>query len=165
YPSDLANVPLDVPLVVSPTGNNRFNIVANSEINITYSGGNHNYCIWNSTRQVISAFLNSKSEARIIFHYDMQAIIAQESGMEGLNLSFPRPSINRSNLLKDLLATAPVQAIYHASYLSYFRNFMAKQYSGMYRTFKLNYKTEGYSETITVQGKGLRDVEVDFTYF
>ncbi len=162
--SDLVQVPLETQLVVSPSGNNRFVIDADKEVRITYTGGNHNYCIWNSTRNVLMALLNSKSEAKVVFTYDTQAIVAQQSGMEGLALDFPRGAVSRSNLLKDLFAQKSLLSNYHFSYLIFFRNLFAKEYSGMYRTFKINYKAEGYNETFVIEGLGKKHVEVDFNY-
>lgn len=161
--SDLVNVPADTRLVVSPAGNNRFNLAANSELNITFSGGNHNYCIWNSARQVLMGLMKSKSSARVNFIYDSKAIVAQQKGMEGLSMNFNRRAINRSNLLADLLVPA-VQANYHYSYALFFRNLFAKEYAGMYRTFKINYDAPGYSETFIMHGQGERDLEVNFNY-
>lgn len=162
--SDLVNVPAETPLIVSPAGNNRYQMNADSELNITFSGGNHNYCIWNSTRQVLIGLMNSKSEAKINFIYDTKAIVAQQRGMEGLSINFARQSVNKSNLLFDLLSNPSVQSSYHFSYLIFFRNFFAQEYSGMYRTFKVNYDAPGYKESFTMNGQGTRDLEVNFQY-
>ena len=162
--SDLEKVPATVPLIVSPAGNNRFKVLADSELNITYSGGNHNYCIWNSTRHVLIGLMNSKSSARINFIYDTRAIVAQQKGMEGLALNFPKQTIAKSNLLSDLFSNTILQENYHFSYLIFFRNLFAQEYSGMYRTFKVNYEAPGYNESFTMHGSGSRDLEVNFNY-
>lgn len=166
FDSDLENVPADVPLVVSPAGNNRFRIKANNEINITFSGGNHNYCIWNVTRHVIEDLLNSNSTARVNFFYDMSAIVAQPRGIEGegLDINFNRRDVNRSNLLKDLLSKKELQKRYHSYYLQYFRDFIGDQYKGMYKTYKINYKAEGFETTVILEGNGVRDVEITLSY-
>lgn len=165
--SDLVNVPVEVPLIVSPAGNSRYEIRAEREINITFSGGNHNYCIWNATRHVIENLMKSKSQARINFYYDTKAIVAQPKGIEGegLDINFNRRDVKRSNLLKDLLARKEIQARYHASYLEYFRDFIGNQFSGMYKTYKINYKAEGFETTVTLQGQGTREIEVSLFYF
>jgi hypothetical protein len=162
--SDLQNVPTETPMIVSPSGNNRFKMAADSLVNITFSGGNHNYCIWNSTRQVLMGLMKSKSEARINFFYDTKAIVAQQRGMEGLNINFPRKAVNKSNLLSDLLSDQAFQSGYHFSYLIFFRNYFAQEYAGMYRTFKVIYDAPGYSETFIMNGLGTKDLEVSFNY-
>ncbi len=166
YDSDLENVPLEVPLIVSPAGNSRFDIRAKNEINITFTGGNHNYCIWNVTRHVIENLLNSNSEARVNFYYDTKTIVAQTRGIEGegLDINFSRNDVNRSNLLIDLLAQKEVQARYHASYLQYFRDFLGKQFSGMFKTYKINYKAEGFEKVVVIEGRGTRNIEVNLIY-
>lgn len=164
--SDLVQVPYNTSLVVSPAGNNRFEIKAERELNVTFTGGNHNYCIWNVTRHVIEDMMNSKSEAKVNFYYDTKAIVAQPRGIEGegLEINFNRRDVNRSNLLKDLLKEKEIQARYHASYLEYFRDFIGRQFSGMYKTYKLNYKAEGFETTVILEGQGSRNLEVNFTY-
>lgn len=162
--SDLKDVPLSTPFVVSPSGNNRFTINTNEDINITFSGGNHNYCIWNSTRQVLMGLMKSKSEARVNFIYDTKSIVAQQRGMEGLAISFNKRAINKSNLLSDLLSDQSIQSGYHFSYLIFFRNLFAQEYAGMYKTFKVNYSAPGYNETFTMNGTGSRELEVNFDY-
>lgn len=162
--TDLQNVPAETPLIVSPSGNNRFTMAADTLVNITFSGGNHNYCIWNSTRQVLMGLMKSKSDARVNFYYDTKAIVAQQRGMEGLNINFSRKAVNKSNLLADLLADKTVQAGYHFSYLIFFRNYFAQEYAGMYRTFKVIYEAPGYSEAFIMNGQGTKDLEVSFNY-
>lgn len=164
--SDLVNVPLEVPLIVSPAGNNRFVIQADKELNVTFTGGNHNYCIWNAARHIVEGMMTSKSTAKINFYYDMKAIVAQQRGIEGegLQINFNRRDVNRSNLLSDLLSNPNIQKVYHSSYLDYFRNFMARQFIGMYKTYKLNYKAPGYETTVILEGNGTRDIEISFNY-
>ena len=161
----LVNVPLDVPLVVSPAGNNRFEIKAVNEINITFTGGNHNYCIWNVTRHVIENLMNSLSEAKVKFSYDTKSIVAQPRGIEGLGIDFNKREINRSNLLHDLLKNKSIQARYHSEYLRYFKDYIGKEYSGMYRTYKINYKAEGFEADVVLEGQGHKSIEISFSYF
>lgn len=162
--SDLEVVPEDVPLIVSPAGNNRFDFKVQKEINITFTGGNHNYCIWNVTRHVLENLMNSKSQARVNFSYDTKSIVAQIRGVEGMGINFSRGAVNRSNLLKDLLSGPHVQEKYHSAWLKYFRGYLAEEYSGMYKTFKINYQAEGFETSIILNGNGERDLEVNFSY-
>lgn len=162
--SDLGDIPENVPLIVSPAGNNRFDVQAEKEINITFSGGNHNYCIWNVTRHVLENLMNSKSRARVNFAYDTSSIVAQIRGVEGMGINFNRTAVNRSNLLQDLLRDREVQKKYHSAWLNYFRGYLAEEYSGMYRTYKINYKAEGFETSVILKGNGERDLEVNFSY-
>ncbi|HXH32721.1 MAG TPA: hypothetical protein VNJ01_18120 [Bacteriovoracaceae bacterium] len=163
--SDLAQVPAHIPLVVSPAGNNRFTFDGDGAVEIIFSGGNHNYCIWNNTRQVLMSLLNSNSKARVTFRFDLNSIVAQKSGMEELDLSFESKAIDSSNLLKDLLANRAIQERYHFSWLVYFRNLLAQEYAGMYQTFSIKYSAPGYQESFLIEGTGHRKIEVEFQYF
>lgn len=164
YDSDLEDVPLEIPLIVSPAGNNRFIIDAKKELNITFTGGNHNYCIWNGARHVLEGLFRSHNNPKVNFIYDTKAIVAQTRGIEGLRLNFSRSDVNKSNLLVDLLDDKNTQSSYHFVYLSYFKNFMAREFSGMYRTYKIKYDAPGFSTEETIQGNGLKDIEVTFNY-
>jgi len=164
YESSIEDVPLDTPLIVSPAGNNRFIIEAKKELNITFTGGNHNYCIWNGARHVLQGLFRSHNNPKVNFIYDMNAIVAQTKGIEGLRLNFPRSDVNKSNLIIDLLDNSKTQNNYHFAYLGYFKNYMARQFSGMYRTYKIKYEAPGFSTEETIQGNGLKDIEVTFTY-
>ncbi len=165
YPSTLVNVPLSVPLIVSPAGNSRYEILADREINVTYTGGNHNYCIWNSARHILENLLNSQSSAVVNFRYDMSAIVAQVRGVEGMSLGFPRRNVARSNLLRDLLSDRALQAGYHKGYVYYFADYLANEYQGMFRTYTVDYEADGFKKSVTFQGKGTRDLKVTFRYF
>lgn len=166
YPTSLTNVPDSIPLIVSPAGNSRYLIRAWDEINVTYTGGNHNYCIWNSARHILEDLLNSRMNPRVNFRYDTAAIVAQPRGVERTGINFPKAATNRSNLLRDLLAdTAVDAATYHKNYLYYFSNYLANEYVGMYRTYTVDYAAPGFKETRTFQGKGTRDIVVTFRYF
>jgi hypothetical protein len=165
YPSSLVNVPYETPLIVSPAGNSRYDIRAENEINITFTGGNHNYCIWNSARHILENLLNSRSSATVNFRYDMSAIVAQVRGVERTGINFPRSSVARSNLLRDLLSDKAVQVTYHKNYLHYFSTWLADEYIGMYRTYTVDYEGPGFKEVRTYNGHGTRDLKVTFRYF
>lgn len=165
YPSSLEMVPENVPLVVSPAGNSRYEIIADREINVTYTGGNHNYCIWNSARHILENLLNSNSSASVTFRYDTSAIVAQVRGVEGLGLNFPRKSVAVSNLLSHLLADTTIQKTYHKNYLYYFSTYLAAEYVGMFRTYTVDYEGPGFKEVRTFEGKGTRDLKVTFRYY
>lgn len=165
YPSTLVNVPMATPIIVSPAGNSRYVITAEREINVTFTGGNHNYCIWNVARHISENLLNSKSSAVVNFKYDMSAIVAQQRGVERTGINFPRGSVNRSNLLKDLLADTSIQKTYHTNYLFYFSKWLADEYIGMYKTYTVDYEGPGFKEVRTYKGNGTRDLKITFRYF
>lgn len=164
FATALTNVPEEVPLIVSPAGNNRFKIKASEEINIKFTGGNHNYCVWNVARHVLEDLMNSKSSARINFKYDMSLLVAQVRGVEGMNIDFPKALINKSNLLKDLLKTQELQKQYHEFYLKYFIDYLAREYKAQYRSYNVQYTAPGFTKTIILNGSGNRDLFVEFNY-
>ena len=162
--TDLEHVPFEVPFVVSPAGHNRYILKAKSQINVTFTGGNHNYCIWNNTRFVIESLMRSKSKAKLNILYDTKAIVAQSKGMERVGINLPKKDINQSNLLINLLKKESTRGTYHLNYHGYFKTFFLKQFMGMFKTFKLTYQAQGFEREDVIQGTGTRDLEVNFIY-
>lgn len=161
----LSDVAEDIPLVVSPAGNSEYIFDVDKELNVTFTGGNHNYCIWNATRHIILGLLRSKSTAVINFNYDSGAIVAQRKGVEGLGLDFPKSDINKSNLLKDLLQNKSIVDRYHRNWLWYFQNTLGKRYVGQFKTYTIHYKAEGWQRSVVVNGNGSRDLVVNINIF
>lgn len=161
----LSDVAEDIPLVVSPAGNSEYIFNVDKELNVTYTGGNHNYCIWNSTRHIILGLLRSKSSAVINFNYDSSAIVAQRKGVEGLGLDFPKGDHARSNLLKDLLENKAIVDRYHRNWLWYFQNTLGKRYAGLYKSYTINYQAVGWQKTVVMNGTGSRDLIVNINIF
>jgi hypothetical protein len=164
FDTELSQVPASTDLVVSPAGNSRFDVKAKNQINITLTGGNHNYCIWNVTRHLLQDFFNSSSEARLTVRYKLGLIIAQPKGMEQTGLNFPNREINQSNLLRDLLSTPSRQASYHGTFIQFFTGYLAREYDGMFKTYTLKYSAPGYNQEVVVNGTGTRNLKVDFIY-
>lgn len=162
--TDLTDVPLEVPMIVAPAGRSRYIMNATSELNVTFTGGNHNYCIWNNTRFIIEALLKSKSEAKLNIYYDTKATVAQIKGIEGLALNFPKRDINKSNLLYNLLKNDQVREGYHRNYHYWFRQQFFKEFLGMFKTVKFTYTAEGFVKEDIIQGAGQRDLEVNLIY-
>lgn len=165
FTSHLVNVPENTSYIVSPAGNNRFVIPDVKEINITFTGGNHNYCVWNVARHVLEDLMQSKSNPRINFIYPTELLVAQIRGVEGLRIDFLKKDINKSNLLKDLLSTSEAQKSYHESYIDYFIRYLAEEYKAMYRSYTVLYSAPGYHKEIVLQGNGQRDLVVQFRYY
>lgn len=164
FGSKLVNVPESIPLIVSPAGNSRFRIQDSKEINIKFTGGNHNYCVWNVARHVLEDLMQSKSNPRINFIYPMNLLVAQVRGVEGMRIDFPKSDINRSNLLKDLLVTPESQKRYHEGYIQYFIQYLAEEYKAMYRSYTVLYTAPGYNKEIVLKGQGDRDLIIEFRY-
>jgi len=162
--TDLENVPLDVPIIVAPAGHSRYIFKANSELNVTFTGGNHNYCIWNNTRFILESLMRSKSEAKINIYYDTKSLVAQIKGMEKVGINFPKKDINQSNLLNSLLKNQKSRDNYHLNYHYYFKQFFFKEFIGMFKTVKLSYDAEGFRKEDIIHGNGTRELEINLIY-
>lgn len=164
YKTRLENVPEDTLLLVSPAGHNRFLMDANAEVNVTFTGGNHNYCIWNNTREVLEGLMRSHSTAKVNVYYDASATVAQRRGIEGMSLDFPKADINKSNRLSDLLRTSKATQVYHLTYHNYFKNYFFNEFKGMFKEVKLKYSAVGFERNDLIEGTGTRKLEINLIY-
>ena len=76
YSTPMVSIPQDVPIIVSPAGHNLFDI-KNDNLDVTYTGGNLNYCISNNTTNLVESFLQTSAGGRLNITHDMDAIVAQ----------------------------------------------------------------------------------------
>lgn len=162
YPSDL-NPPRQSSLVVSPAGHNRFVWQSDQDLQVLYTGGNHNYCIWNNTRNLLYAYLRSPNEGRIEIQYDTQAIVAQRKGIIG-GLSFPWREHRKSNLLVDLFQNPKTAIKYHKNYFQYFSADYIAPFKGLFSSLKISYAAQGFEQTKVIKGQGSRELEIVIRY-
>jgi hypothetical protein len=163
YFPESVNIPLYAELKVSPAGHNRYAFQASNKVSVLYTGGNHNYCMWNNTRRLLTAYIRSFAKEEIEIIYKTDAIVVQPKGLVGLD--FNRPSLKDGNLLSTIFHNDPAQAsVYMNKFLSYFTGYFLYEFTGMYRsiTFKSESRYGQFSKTI--KGDGKRDLTVTFKY-
>ena len=162
YPESVA-IPLHVDLKVSPAGHNRYDFKGQGKVDITYTGGYHNYCMWNNTRRVLMSLMRSKSEAQLNINYDTETIIVNNSGLVGLNLS--SSSMKDGKLIKTVFANDSKQAKeYTKKYFTYFSDIFFSVYKGMFSKVILrNHSRYGDYEK-EIRGQGSRVLEINLNY-
>lgn len=162
YESNL-KPPESAELIVSPAGHNRFVLDSNEDVEVLYTGGNHNYCVWNNTRNLLYAYLRSESEAVFRIVYDTKALVAQRKGIIG-GLSFPRSSHRVSNLLADLFKDREVARDYHEAYFNYFTQSYIQPFTGLFSELVIEYSSGAYTKQKLIQGNGSRRLKIVMTY-
>tara|TARA_B100001971_G_C18268036_1_gene596465 strand:+ start:39236 stop:40354 length:1119 start_codon:yes stop_codon:yes gene_type:complete len=154
-----------VEYVVSPAGHNRFVWETTKPVEIHYTGGNHNYCIWNNARNLLRAYLKSYSDAPVIINYHMDAIVAQWGGIIS-GLSFSKSAYNKSPLIKNLLGEENEDALdYVKAYHNYFAyQYIDQEFLGYVKTLKVKTIFKDQVLERTVKGTGTLDREIIFNY-
>ena len=163
YGEILSNLPDDTQLVVSPAGHNRYAFTSDNPVSISYSGGNHNYCIWNNTRKVLSALLESNYSPNLTINYLADSTVLQcgKGIIRGLGISCR--SLRAGNLLADFLNTSGSQD-YHVSYFQYFVSNTIPFYQHRYKEVHFNYQSRGFSKRVILKGSGSRILTVNIKY-
>lgn len=154
-----------VEYVVSPAGHNRFVWETSFPVEIHYTGGNHNYCIWNNARNLLKAYLKSYSTQKVTINYHMDAIVAQWGGIID-GLSFSKSAYNESPLINHLLGPTNDKA---DKYIEAYHNYFAYQYIdqeflGYVKELKIKTIFKDQVLERTVQGTGHLNKEIIFQY-
>lgn len=162
-------IPSSSELVIAPAGYNRFEFEGNTEIDITYTGGYHNYCIWNSTRSVITGLFRSNSSSKLNITYLLDGVVAYRKGIIP-GLSFKRGAMQNTRLLRNIIKNDLVgSTAYFKNYFDYFTgtfidNSSFGGFEGMFKTLKVNYNSPGFTGSKTLLGSGNRNLEINFNY-
>lgn len=162
YPESVT-IPESAELIVSPAGHNRYHFVAKNDVSITYTGGNHNYCMWNNTRRLLMSYMRSYSEAKLSINFDASAIVVQNGGLVGL--SFNSSSTSKDNLLKNVFARDTKQAKeYTKNFFDYFVDVFVTRYTAQFRQVTIKNRSPYGQYSKSIQGNGKRDLVINFNY-
>lgn len=158
-------IPRDIPLKLSQAGHNRFTLML-PNYEITYSGGNHNFCILNNTRRVMHGFMENPKAQSITFKYPLDAIVVQRSTwLKGGD--FSRSDLKYSNMLSKVFPQMGNKKVtkYLNAYFDYFKwnYFPEKKFFFATVTFRQVLKG-GYERVETIQGEGEGHIDVTFEY-
>lgn len=162
YPESI-KIPFSVELKVSPAGHNRYDFKTDKEVTITFTGGNHNYCMWNNTRNILTGLLRSESKSSLVIIYEMKSIVVQKYGLVGLN--FSSRVLSKNNLLADVFKADRGEAIeYTSKYYNYFSNAFINRFKGAFKEFKLIQLSPYGNKTRVIKGTGKRKLQVLLNY-
>jgi hypothetical protein len=150
-------------LIVSPAGVNEY-VIESNDIDLTYTGGNFNFCMFNNTVEVLQAYLRSSNEGEINLSYDMNEIIAQVNGaINELDLSIIDINLKKTNYLKDILDKERKASKYFSKYFKYYKKKFFKPYGAFFKTITMKFVSKHYTEEIILEGSGTRNIELNFT--
>ncbi len=164
------DIPNDAKLIVSPAGHNRYKFdKKGGELNVLYTGGFHNYCVWNNTRSIISSLFRSNSETTLNLTYKMDSLIVQRVGVIG-SLSFNYLMLRKTRLLSKLNVNKPkYMAKYYKKYFKFFSGpfVFGSTYGSFtyaFKTLTINYDNPLYKDSVTYKGAGDRDLTINLKY-
>jgi len=164
YPLSVKAVPSYVNLIVAPAGHNRYVLEAQNELNVTFTGGNHNFCMFNNTRHILDSLMMSTSNAKIVINFPVDKIIAQQLGVKGQGIDFPKSMTKVSYHLKELFKNEAVALKYHQNYFNHFRGEFLDGYLGQFKSVRLIYSSKLFSQDVVVYGNGTRELDIEMNY-
>jgi hypothetical protein len=156
----------NVKLLASPAGHNDYTLSKKLKaLNIYYTGGNHNYCMWNNLRNILKAVLKEKHITTLNIHYDPRAIILQKGG---IIKGFTPPIMSRmdaDNRLSHYMENYERWTKkYLKTYFEYFQKTFFSLYRDYYNTVNLRQSSDFYNNTVTLKGRGEGDFTINFIY-
>lgn len=153
----------DVMLSVSPAGHNRYSFDSNDPVTVDYSGGNHNYCIWNNSRNVMKALLESEFSPNLTINYLQDSIVLQcgRGIIRGLGISCR--SLRPDNLLSRFLKSSQSKK-YHQSYYQYFVNNTIPSYKHRYKKVIFRYSSSDFTKETQLIGSGERILKINVVF-
>jgi hypothetical protein len=161
-------IPKNIPMNVSQAGHNKF-ILTRAYHEITFSGGNHNFCILNNTRRVLHGFMDNPKSESLTIKYPMSAIVVQSgSWLKGAKVgSYMKYSNMLSNVFGKMKSRRNGKALkkYLSAYFNYFSFSYMNEKIHYFKTITINQTgIPGFEMSKTIQGKGEGHLEVNFVY-
>ena len=159
----------------SQAGHSKY-ILTKPNHEITFTGGNHNYCIMNGTRRVIHGFMENENSESITIKYPTNAIVIQMDGRwmkAGLikNVNVPSKYAKNSNMLSNVFEkmkkkkNGKALRKYLHAYFNYFSFSYANEKIYYFKTLTINQTgISGFEMSKTIQGKGEGHLEINFVY-
>jgi hypothetical protein len=160
-----ANIPLDVPMIVSASGHNRYRFNTDKTVTVRYSGGNQNYCMWNNSRKLIRGLMEGLSSASIEIEFDASANVVQcgRGIIRGIGISCR--DVKKSNTLAAFLNKDEKKALkYHQAYYQYFKNVNIPFYKHRFKKVTLSYESKLLRKRTVISGSGDRELHISFKY-
>jgi len=160
YPDPSFEIPDSSDLLVAPAGHLKYDIESNKTV-IHYTGGNHNYCMWNNIRRVIDGLFASSIGEEVVFIFHTNVIVTQRPGIIS-EISIPRSVYKKSYVLADIFKnmSAEESSAYHDGYVNFFLDDLGKFKNNFYKTLEIVYNGKSY----ILNGKGLKDYRIEFIY-
>lgn len=164
-------MPDNIPFKVAPVGHMIFK-TDEKDLIVDYTGGNHNYCMWNNLIRVIDAVLKPTDGKTLTVNFHTEGIVLMEHGVKkggwlsSKRFQIPSRVFRKSNLLSDILKnmSSKQKNSYLKEYYDYFANeyFPAQrhQYFGTVRFIQNGV----VPLERTIKGSGTGDYTIIFNY-
>ena len=155
-------LPKETAVLVSPSGHNEY-IITEPETTITYTGGNHNYCMLSNTAHMIEAFIKSPSTQSLNLDYITDAIVVQKKTF-AQGLSIPRSIIRKSNVLGTMFQDSTFARDYHQAYFNYFAHNRILWFTNFFKTVTFEYQSKTFNQSISIKGNGEKDFTIRMNF-
>lgn len=169
-----SGTPIDIPehvdVKVAAAGHIKFKFTKPAH-EITYTGGNYNFCILNSSRRLVHALFESSVTKELQMNYVVDGVVVQKySFVSGLGFKGKRKKYFRgTNLLGTILNNMknndPGYALdYLNAHYNDFKNGILRMRRHQYSKVKLIRQGIGGSRAETVHGTGEGEYKIIFNY-
>lgn len=162
-------VPEKASLKVAPTGRTPFDY-DQEKLEVFYTGGTHNYCMWNSSMRLIDALVAKKDNRELTINYIKEGIVVQAAGILGSRWRSPIGTSRSDRKFGNSLAKVFSQMSekkkqkYHSAYLASMRIHLQQQKLNMFSKVTINYTGDEFAQSIEVEGTGSGEYILNINY-
>ena len=156
------NLDMTPNFVTSPVGHNKFEFKNDGSTTILYTGGNHNFCMWNNTQHLLEAYLRSPFSGNLNIFYDAKKIVAQVAGII-YDLNIDSSHYFENHRLDVLMAKHKAPEDYHRAYLDSQLEHI-KEFKSLFAKVNVSYESAYLKVNEQVEGTGERVLSIKLQY-
>ena len=155
----LISIPEGVDVLVSPAGHNRF-VLTHPFHEVTYTGGNFNYCILNNLRRLINSLLNSTIAKELTVNFPIDALVVQRTTWLN-SMKIPYLIHRRDNRLSEIVRSLSSEYLKNLGY--YLKGSHLEQRKSLFRSVR--FIEEGIIQSSElIEGEGSGDYIISLRY-
>jgi hypothetical protein len=157
-------IPKDVHVYSASAGHSLFSI-ATQDLEVTYTGGNLNYCILNNVRRLMDTFLQYSDGGVLDIKFDLEGLVAQK-GSWLKNASFSGRKRSGYYVQEEFRKDIGNAKKFHKAFREFFQkdqlSYGRKQKLYSKLEYKYEYLGQTFSKTLVGNGKGSYSININF---
>lgn len=169
FPHADLTVTEETPILVSPTGNNKYNFQL-PKLEVSFTGGNQNYCMWNNTVRLIDGLVSNSANRVLKINYLVDSVVVQKRGILGRSWRGPLHISGRQmkdgnsliNVFKNMKDKDRVS--YHSAYFGSMRYHLTVDREHLFSKATVIYKSKSFTKQEVYSGSGHGEYIIELNY-
>ncbi len=159
----VVNIPQQTMIYSASSGISLYDIEVDN-LNITYTGGNINYCMWNNTLSMIRGFMKNSTGGTLNLTYDMDALVAQKKNKYFGPTFRDNGKYNSINVQALFKRNTHLRNEFHKDYIENVSRYEIQYRQNFYKTLTFKYSATGTNYTKLFKGTGKGNYTIHMQY-